>query len=122
LSLRGENKLLLTLDDYSFNENSEHKYKIKENEMGEKSADTQVTLIVQTQSLVNKQLQSNGSKVLLLQDGFILANDLLNNVEQLLTDVLGYYSEEGQWPVVVILDPEAAKRFEEFEKDNDNNS
>ena len=86
--------------------------------MGEKSADTQVTFVVQTQSLINKQLQSNGSKVFLLNDGFILANDLLNNIEQLITDVLGYYSDEGQWPVVVIMDPDEAKKYEEGENDD----
>lgn len=85
--------------------------------MGEKTPDTQITIIAQTQSLVNKQLQSNGSKVLLLQDGFILANDFLNQIEQLLTDVLGYYSEEGQWPVVIIMDPEEAKKYEENNTD-----
>lgn len=92
---------------------------IKEKTMGEKSADTQVTFVVQTQSLINKQLQSNGSKVFLLNDGFILANDLLNNIEQLVTDVLGYYSDEGHWPVVVILDPEEAEKYEEKGKDDD---
>jgi len=86
--------------------------------MSDKSADTQITVVVQTQSLTTRQLQSNGSKVFLLKDGFILANDFLNQFEQLITDILGYYSDEGVWPIVAILDPEQAKKLEE---DADNN-
>lgn len=82
--------------------------------MAEKSADTQLTVVVQTQSLINRQLNSSGSKIFLLKDGYLLANDFLNQVEQLITDVLSYYSEEGHWPVVALLDPE-----DEEENDND---
>jgi len=81
--------------------------------MAEKTPDTQIILTAQTQSLTTRGLNSSGSKVFLLQDGFILANDLLNEWEQLLTDILGYYSENGHWPTVAILPPND-------EKDDDN--
>jgi len=76
---------------------------IKEKEM----ATCQLVISVNAQHLQNKEIKTNGTKLFICNDEYVQANDFLTQTEQLLTDILAYYSEHSEWPTVQMLPHES---------------
>ena len=70
-------------------------------------ATCQIVLAVNAQHLQNKDIKTSASKLFICNDEYIQASDFLTQTEQLLTDILAYYSEHGEWPTVQILPHES---------------
>jgi hypothetical protein len=72
---------------------------IKEKDM----ATCQIVLSVNAQHLQNKEIKTNATKLFICNEEYVQASDFLTQTEQLLTDILAYYSEYSEWPTVQIL-------------------
>lgn len=80
-------------------------------------AQSQIIMSIQSQDLKNRSLLTNGSKLFLCEDDYILAGDFLKNIEQFITDILDHKSKHGEWPAVIVMTQEEAQEM--FKDDND---
>jgi hypothetical protein len=67
--------------------------------------DCTFSIMVTSKHGQNPDIKTSSSKVFVCEKEYINAGEFLNQIEQLITDVLAYRSENSEWPTVEIKHP-----------------
>lgn len=61
-----------------------------------------LNIIIESIHLENKSIRTNTNLSVLTENEYINASELKDQITQLLTDVIKYFDENGEWPTVSI--------------------